>query len=101
MFISNLKQIEEIVNKTHPMNIVNKIGELNICLFKVTIEYTTARKNKKQRKLLFLLNTVNIEDDLKNEVSLWQENYNSNKSKNRRISNAIILDKSCVGLIRI
>ncbi|MFQ9545791.1 MAG: hypothetical protein ACLR02_12320 [Clostridium sp.] len=101
MFISNLKQIEEIVNKTHPMNIVNKVGELNICLFKVTIEYTTARKNKKQRKLLFLLNTVNIEDDLKNEVSLWQENYNSNKSKNRRISNAIILDKSCVGLIRI
>lgn len=101
MFISNLKQIEEIVNKTHPMNIVNKVGELNICLFKVTIEYTTARKNKKQRELLFLLNTVNIEDDLKNEVSLWQENYNSNKSENRRISNAIILDKSCVGLIRI
>jgi len=80
MFISNLKQIEETVNKTHPMNIVNKVGELNICLFKVIIEYTTARKNKRQRELLFLLNTVNIEDDLKNEVSLWQENYNSNKS---------------------
>lgn len=101
MFISNLKQIEETVNKIHPMNIVNKVGELNICLFKVIIEYTTARKNKRQRELLFLLNTVNIEDDLKNEVSLWQENYNFNKSENRRISNAIILDKSCVGLIRI
>ena len=101
MFISNLKQIEETVNKTHPMNIVNKVGELNICLFKVTIGYITARKNKRQRELLFLLNTVNIEEDLKNEVSLWQENYNSKKSENRRISNAIILDKSCVGLIRI
>ena len=49
------------------MNIVNKVGELNICLFKATIEHTTARKNKRQRELLFLLNTVNIEDDLENE----------------------------------
>ncbi len=29
MFISNLKQIEETVNKTHPMNIVNKVVYVN------------------------------------------------------------------------
>lgn len=101
IFISNLKKIAEELNKTHPMNIINKLGGVNICLYKVTIEYVTARKNKRQRELLFLLNTTNPELDLKNEVSLWQKDYNSNKPENRRISNATILEKSCVGLIRI
>lgn len=31
-----LKNAEEL-NKTHPMNIVNKLGGVNICLYKVTV----------------------------------------------------------------
>ena len=45
------------------MNIVNKLGGVNICLYKVTVEYVTARKNKRQRELLFLLNATNPELD--------------------------------------
>ena len=37
IFISNLKKITEELNKTHPMNIVNKLGGVNICLYKVTV----------------------------------------------------------------
>lgn len=99
--VIRLNEIANIVNNTHPMNVVNKVGNLDIGFYKVNIQYITGRKNKRQRSLLFIINSINPEEDLKNEVSLWQDNYNSNKPNNRRISNAIILDRSCIGLIRL
>ena len=55
IFISNLKKITEELNKTHPMNIVNKLGGVNICLYKVTIEYVTARKKQKIKRIIIFI----------------------------------------------
>lgn len=97
----NLQNIENTLNKIHPMNLINKVDGLSVCLFKSTIEYVTARKNKKQRVLHFLINTYNPQYNLENEVKEWQDNYNSNKDKHRQISNAIILESLCEGFLHI
>lgn len=97
----NLKNIENTINKIHPMNLINKIDGLAICLFKTTIEYVTARKNKRQRVLYFVINTYNPQYDLTNEVKEWEDNYNLNKDKHKQISNAIILESLCEGFLRI
>lgn len=97
----NLQNIENTLNKVHPMNLVNKVENLSVCLFKTTIEYVTARKNKRQRVLYFVINTYNPQYDLINEVKEWQDNYNLNKDKHKQISNAIILESLCEGFLHI
>lgn len=97
----NLKGIEQILNKAHPMQIINKIKDLHICLFKTTIEYTTARKNKRKRELYFLISTYNPQYDLTKEVQAWQDDYNLNKESHKHISNATILESICEGFLHI
>lgn len=82
------------------MNIVNKV-ELTMSLFKVKIEYVTARNNKRQRELYFNINTHNPQYDLTNDIKEWQINYNKNKDEHRQISNAIILESQCLGFLHI
>ena len=97
----NLKGIEDTLNKIHPMNVVNKVGNININLFKVKIEYTTSRKNKKQRELYFLVNTLNPQHKLNTEIIEWEKDYNSKKNEHKQISNVTILESLCLGFISI
>ena len=97
----NLKEMENILNKAHPMQIINKVKDLNICLYKTTIEYVTARKNKRKRVLYFMINTCNPQYKLNEEVQAWQEDYNKNKDSHKHISNAIILESLCEGFLHI
>lgn len=97
----NLQNIENTINKIHPMNLINKVNGLAICLFKTTIEYVTARKNKRQRTLYFVINTYNPQYNLNDEVNEWMCNYNLNKDEHKQISNAIILESLCEGFLRI
>src|SRR5574344_686443 len=97
----NLKIIEETLNNVHPMNVVNKVGNININLFKAKIEYVTSRKNKKQRELYFLVNTFNPQYKLDNEVLEWKTDYNSKKNEHKQISNVTILESLCLGFISI
>lgn len=96
----NLKQIEDTLNNVHPMNIINKVN-CNMSLFKVKIEYITARKNKRERDLYFNINTCNPQYNLTKDVIEWETDYNKNKDKHRQISNAIILESQCLGFLRI
>jgi hypothetical protein len=97
----NLKEMEQILNKAHPMQIINKVKDLHICLFKTTIEYVTSRKNKRKRELYFVINTYNPQYNLTKEVQAWQEDYNKNKDSHKQISNAIILESLCEGFLHI
>ena len=96
----NLKQIENTLNKVHPMNIINKVN-CNMSLFKVKIEYITSRKNKRQRELYFNIDTYNPQYDLTKDIKDWEKDYNKNKEKQRQISNATILESQCLGYLRI
>lgn len=96
----NLQTIENTLNKIHPMNLINKV-ECNMFLFKVKIEYLTARKNKRQRELYFNINTYNPQYDLIDDLKEWEINYNKNKNEHKQISNAIILESLCLGFLRI
>ena len=97
----NLKEIEETLNKIHPMNVVNKVGNININLFKAKIEYVTSRKNKKQRELYFLINTFNPQYKLDTEILEWESDYNSHKNEHKQISNVTILESECLGYLSI
>lgn len=97
----NLNNVESILNKAHPMQIINKVNKLNVNLFKVKIEYLTARQNKRTRDLYFLIDTYNPQYDLQNDVNEWVNNYNLNKDKHKQISNATILESLCEGYLRI
>lgn len=97
----NLQNIENTINKIHPMNLINKVDGLAICLFKTTIEYVTARKNKRQRVLYFIIKTHDPQYSLDNEIKEWMDNYNLNKDEHKQISNAIILESLCEGFLRI
>jgi ATP-dependent Zn protease len=96
----NLNVIQDTLNKVHPKQIINKIDNLNITMFKVTYEYITVRNNKKQGEKYFLLNTLNPQADLKNELNKWTEDYNEN-NKHRQISNVKFLESQCLGYLSI
>ena len=44
----NLNVIQDTLNKIHPKQIVNKVDNLKVSMFKVKYEYTTSRNNKKE-----------------------------------------------------
>jgi hypothetical protein len=96
----NLNVIQDTLNKIHPKQIINKIDNLNITMFKVTYEYITTRNNKKQGEKYFLLNTLNPQSDLENELIKWSEDYNEN-NKHRQISNVKFLEGQCLGYLSI
>lgn len=96
----NLQTIEDTLNKVHPMNVINKVN-IKMSLFKVKIEYVTARNNKRQRELYFNIDTYNPQYDLTDDLREWENNYNKNKDKHKQISNAIILESLCIGFLRI
>lgn len=96
----NLKGIEEKINKIHPKQIVNKVGNLKFSMFEVKYEYTTNRNNKKEGMKYFFIDTYNPQHDLKDELNKWVEDYN-NENKHRQISNVKFLESQCLGYLNI
>lgn len=96
----NLIGIQDTLNKIHPKQIVNKVGNLTMSMFLVKYEYTTNRNNKKQGEKYFLLNTFNPQADLSLELESWVKDYNE-ENKHRQISNVKFLESQCLGYLNI
>lgn len=96
----NLNLIQDTLNKIHPRQIVNRVENLKVSMFKVKYEYNTTRNNKKQGEKYFLLNTFNPQADLKAELDKWVEEYNDS-NKHRQISNVKFLESQCLGYLNI
>lgn len=96
----NLKGIQDTLNKVHPKQIINKVGNLKCGLFEVKYEYTTNRNNKKEGIKYFFLDTFNPQHNLENELNQWVIDYN-NENKHRQISNVKFLGSQCLGYLNI
>ncbi|WP_297994103.1 hypothetical protein [uncultured Clostridium sp.] len=96
----NLKEIQETLNKVHPKQIINKVGNLKFSLFKVKYQYTTNRNNKKEGIKYFFINTFNPQYNIKEELNKWVIDYN-NENKHRQISNVKFLESQCLGFLNI
>lgn len=96
----NLKVIEDTLNTVHPKQIINKVDNLKITLFKIKYEYNTNRGNKKQGEKYLLLPCLNPQVNLREELDDYIENYNES-NKHRQISNVKFLDGQCLGYIHI
>lgn len=96
----NLNVIQDTLNKIHPKQIVNKVGNLKVSMFKVKYEYTTNRNNSKTGEKYFFINTFNPQHDIKNELYDWVESYNKD-NEHRQISNVKFLESQCLGYINI
>ena len=51
----NLEGIQEVLNKIHPKQIINRVGNLKFSLFEVKYQYTTNRNNRKEGTKYFLI----------------------------------------------
>lgn len=96
----NLDVIQDTLNKIHPKQIMNKVGDFKITMFQVKYEYITNRNNKKQGEKYFLLNSLNPNPDLEKELNEWSVDYNKN-NEHRQISNVKFLEGQCLGYISI
>lgn len=96
----NLQLIQDTLNKIHRKQIVNKVGNLKITMYKVAYEYTTNRGNKKTGDKYFLLNTLNPSANMENELNDWVNDYNQ-QNEHRQISNVKFLESQCLGYINI
>lgn len=96
----NLNVIQDTLNKIHPHQIVNRVENLNVSMFKIRYEYITNRNNKKQGEKYFLLNSLNPQADLEKELFAWAKDYNE-QNKHRQISNVKFLEGQCLGYIHI
>lgn len=94
----NILDFDNKIKSIHPMNIINNV---HIGMFKVKIEYITARKHKKQRELCFLIDTYNPQYDFSSEIKNWESSYNKKKNIHKQISNVTILESLCEGFLRI
>lgn len=96
----NLQAIEEELNKAHPKQIINKVGDIHLTMYKVIYEHLTNRGNLKKKEKYFLLNTLSPEVDMQKELDKWIEEYNI-ENKHRQISKGKVLDSQCLGYINI
>lgn len=96
----NLDKIVEVLNKSHPKQIINKVGDLKVSLYKVDYSYFTNRGNEKTGTKYFVLNSINPQYDLKSELNDWVQEYNQ-QNEHRQISNVKFLDGLCLGYIWI
>lgn len=96
----NLNVIQDTLNKVHPKQIVNRVENLKVSMFKVKYEYVTNRNNKKQGEKYFLLNILNPQANLEQELLIWKEDYNK-LNEHRQISNVKLLESQCLGYINI
>ena len=96
----NLKGIQETLNKVHPKQIINKVGNLKFSLFEVKYQYTTSRNNKKEGIKYFFIDTFNPQYNLKEELNKWVIDYNE-ENKHRQISNVKFLESQCLGFLNI
>jgi len=96
----NLKEIQETLNKVHPKQIINKVGNLKFSLFKVKYQYTTNRNNKKEGIKYFLIDTFNPQYNIEEELNKWVIDYN-NENQHRQISNVKFLESQCLGFLNI
>ena len=65
----NLKGIQETLNKVHPKQIINKVGNLKFSLFEVKYQYTTNRNNKKEGIKYFFIDTFNPQHNIEEELN--------------------------------
>lgn len=96
----NLKGIQEILNKAHPKQIINKVGNLRFSLFEVKYQYTTNRNNKKEGIKYFFIDTFSPQHNLEEELNKWVIDYNE-ENKHRQISNVKLLESQCLGYLNI
>lgn len=97
----NLLKIQEIMNNTHPKQIVNRIGDdIKFSFHEIEYEYTTNRNNKRIGVKYFLLKGFNPRPDYKKELIDYVEYYNE-INKHRQISNVKFLDGQCLGYLNI
>lgn len=96
----NLKLIEDTLNTVHPKQIINKVGNISLTLYKVIYEYVTNRGNLKKKEKYFVLNTLSPEVDMQKELDKWIEEYNA-ENRHRQISKGKVLDSQCLGYINI
>ena len=96
----NLKGIQDTLNKIHPKQIVNRVGNLKFSLFEVKYRYTTNRNNKKEGIKYFFIDTFNPQHNLEEELIKWVTDYNED-NKHRQISNVKFLESQCLGFLNI
>ena len=72
----NLKGIQETLNKAHPKQIINKVGNLKF------------------------IDTFNPQHNLEEELNKWVIDYNE-ENKHRQISNVKFLGSQCLGYLNI
>lgn len=93
-------KIKESLIKTHPKQIINKVGDVGIAIYKVKYQYTTIRNNRKEGVKLFMLNTFSPEKDMKSELDEYIKDYNK-ENPSRQLLNVKFLESECLDLIRI
>lgn len=96
----NLKGIQETLNKVHPKQIINKVGNLKFSLFEVKYQYTTNRNNKKEGIKYFFIDAFNPQHNIEEELNKWVIDYNE-ENKHRQISNVKFLESQCLGFLNI
>lgn len=96
----NLKGIQETLNKVHPKQIINKVGNLKFSLFEVKYQYITNRNNKKEGIKYFFIDTFNPQHNIEEELNKWVIDYNE-ENKHRQISNVKFLESQCLGFLNI
>lgn len=96
----NLKGIQETLNKVHPKQIINKVGNLKFSLFEVKYQYTTNRNNKKEGIKYFFIDTFNPQHNIEEELNKWVIDYNE-ENKHRQISNVKFLESQCLVFLNI
>lgn len=100
MISYGLKEIENILNKAHPKQIIRKVDNFKMSLFEVKYEYTTNRNNKKVGTKYFMLKSIDPQSNLEKELMDYVEEYNQ-ENKHRQISNVKFLEKLCIGVVNI
>ena len=93
-------KVKENLIKTHPKQIINRIGDINITLYEVKYQYTTIRNNKKEGVKIFMLNTPSPEHDMKPELESYITD-NNKQNPSRQLLNVKFLESKCLDLIRI
>lgn len=97
----NLLKIEDVINKAHPKQIINRVGEdIRFSFHEVKYEYMTNRNNKKVGTKYFLLKGFNPKPDYDKELIDYMKDYNES-NKHRQISNVKFLDGQCLGYLNI
>ncbi|MBS4893809.1 MAG: hypothetical protein KHZ90_08540 [Veillonella parvula] len=90
---------DELLN-AHPKQIVNKIDNIPLMIYKVNYSYTTVRGNKKEGVKYFIYNTFNPQINMEEELNSYIKEFNK-ENPNRNLLNVKFLNSQCLGYMTL